>query len=296
MKTSNIFLLIALITIVGSFLGSTLFGKYVSKHEYDQNLEESIKSLEAHTYGHKTEIFDQPFDHILIKNTQPNHMVYQDLDTYNRNTTYNEIRWIKSEECGLKVPHHNDFIQRSSIENNTLVIYTAYPNKLAIGTITVYSPSLNHLAIENTGTVRLTNTVTDSLSITAMRSLFEIGGTSSFEKLAIQADDQSAVLVKSRYIGEARYNLAANSNVRCEIDSCGAMYIQGDSSSHAVIAPYIEDDTRRNAYQYLSFNNELANVRIESTRIHQINGNKTNLNLNMSAQQIEQTLAALTGN
>lgn len=295
MKTSNIFLLIALIPIVGSFLGSTLFGKYVSKHEYDHNLEESIKSLETHTYGHKTEIFDQPFDHILIKNTQPNHRVYQDQDTYNRNTTYNEIRWIKSEAYGLKVPHHNDFIQRSFIENNTLVIYTAYPNKLAIGTITVYSPSLNHIAIENTGTVRLTNTVADSLSITATRTHFEISGTSSFEKLAVHADDQSAVLVKSPYIGEARYTLAANSNVRSEIDSCGAMYIQGDSDSHAVIAPYSENHSVRNTYQYLSFNNELANVRIESTRIRQIDGNKTNLSLSMSAQQIEQTLAALTG-
>lgn len=296
MKTSNIFLLIALITFVGSFLSSTLFGKYVSQHDYDQNLAESIKSLETHTYGHKTEIFDQPFDRILIVNSQPNRRVYQDHDLYNRSDKYNEIRWIQSEKCGLKAPFSSDFIQHSSIENHTLIIHTNYPNKFAVGTIILYSPSLNQLAIEHNGTVRLANTVSDSLTVTATRSLFEIGGASSIDKLTIQASDQSAVRVKVPYIGEARYTLSANSIIRNEIDSCDAMYIHGDSGSHAAIVPYFEIDSphpARNTYQYLRFNNELGNIRIENTRIHQIVGNKARLSLTMSAQQIEQTLAAL---
>jgi len=294
MKTSNIFLLIALIPIFGSFLGPKLFSEYVSKDEYDQNLAESIKSLETPTYRHKTETFAQSFNRILIKNTQTKQTAYLDDDTYKRNTAYNQIRWIQSATCGLKLPYHNDFIQRSSIENNTLVIYTSYPNKLPVGTITVYSPSLSHMTIENTGMVRLTNTVTDSLIVTATRSHLEIDEQSSFNKLAIVAGNNSKILVRSPYIGEARYNVYANSKIRNEIDSCDAMYIHGDSGSHVAIVPYSEEDhPARNTYQYLRFNNELGNIRIENTRIHRIVGNKARLNLNMSAQQIEQTLAAL---
>ncbi|MGV3762755.1 hypothetical protein [Parapedobacter sp.] len=296
MKTSNIFLLIALIPILGSFLGSTLMGQYVSKQQYDQNLVESIKSLETHTYNHKTEIFDQPFDRIVIRNTQPNLRVYENFGTYTRTNTYNEIRWIQSEKCGLKAPDHNDFIEHSFIENNTLVIYTAYPNKFTGGTTTLYSPSLTHIAIENIGTVRLANTVADSLSITATRSHFEIGGTSAFEKLDIQANEQSAVSVEARHVGEARYTLSA-SNIRSRIDSCVALYIQGDSLSYAEIAPYLEKDyPSQNTLQYLRFNSELMGLHIEGTRIVQIDGNKANLSLNMSAQQVQETLAVVNAN
>lgn len=294
MKTSNIILLTAALAISGMFLAPSLSGKYVSRQAYNQNLKESANSLEAETYGHRTVFFDQPFDRIIIRDTAKKQLVSRLQVTSGRTDPYNNIRWVKSEKAGFKAMAKDDFIQSSVIENNTLIIYTSYPNKYTGNTVIFYSPSLTHLATENTRTLQLVNTLTDSLLLTVTNSVFEIQQTSEIKKLRIRASEKSEVVTKAKHIEEARYNLSLNSRIKNEIDWCGAMYIQGDTNSYVEISPYLEQKyPARNTYDYLSFNKEIANVIINNTIIHKIDGNKANLSLHMTTRQIEQTLAVL---
>ncbi len=286
MKLSNLFIFIAGLTIIGFYISKSIpTERYVTKQEYERNAVEGVASLEADSYHLVKQLFDQPFNEIVLKDTGASRSAV-DIPYL--------IQWVKSETSGLKKTPFTEAITNIVVENNKVICYLDHKIPSAEKTLIFYSPSLEQITVDNAGHTKLRHTTLDSLRIYSRATKFEMEETTSAKKLTIQADTNSILTIKTRSIDTANYRLSWASVIRSQVDTCRVLNIVGDSSNTVYISPLKQTKNPADSrYGTVTYNNAIGSVVIENIIPNQVRGNKDQLTLHLPVRQIERLLAKI---